>query len=906
MSPSARATVIGGVLAATGELRADLTAAEVLDSVAISVGPATVWSPIVPAQHGWERYDLALSGVPAAWAVPDPGVLAVAGAVLEAAWTHVQSLVIRTPWMDPVLRFTTRSIEEVEVLAALGNVDDLAITSFIPAAPGEWRWHWPLRVGVVASRRAQARVDALRAGRYAEHVDVFVVEQAQPDPVDLFVVGVDDLAPTVRAGAVVVIGPPVDRVALGDRLTLGERLAPGAVVAVPADELGWFDDLVKELSHDRPLDAAVGLARSDAVVIGDPHFMAATALRNWTRVVAERAAASGDVVLATALRPIAENYLFNSEQEAGRDTTDAIRAAERDGTSRHLDGDTSSRSATAPPPSIVPPDGELPVAPPRVPTDEVTPPERRGLVARVTDPDGNVRADGFLAGRAHRLQLRIAADAGAGEVAAVEPLVSPTPGTAVKLKVTVAVEGSRAKAQTKQLTYPATGDGPWTTPLRITAPRSADTMTVFVTVQWKGRVIQSAVLSGPVVSAGTAPGAPAMTLDVDVSSDGLASDQRTGADATFVVLPGAGSAPVLIDSASGIPIDSTALDAANNDIRRVLIETFQRPPGSLTDAARPLAELAVHGASLRESLMGKDGGFHDDADWIHITSFGVAAVPFELIYTHVMPDLDQTVRVCAPALGGQAACAADCADRARRDRVCPFGFWGTTKTIERRQHSPDRNDPTPSEQREVAVRTGGVVAVTPEANAEDATAADRIAAAVAGFVTAGSSVATPTWKDLQTAVASPRHVVCLVTHTVEPEDRTRTLDVKLQLGAEAIRLTSVDRTYINPTPLQPGPIVLALGCDTAIIHASFASFVARLHTLGAEIVVSAISQIPGKEVADFVERLMHALDQVLATPGEHRFGSVLTAARRQTLLTGDVLALALTATGDGDVRLASA
>jgi hypothetical protein len=72
------------------------------------------------------------------------------------------------------------------------------------------------------------------------------------------------------------------------------------------------------------------------------------------------------------------------------------------------------------------------------------------------------------------------------------------------------------------------------------------------------------------------------------------------------------------------------------------------------------------------------------------------------------------------------------------------------------------------------------------------------------------------------------------------------------------------------------------------------------------VVVSAISQIPGKEVADFVERLMTSLDETLQQPGEHRFGAVMTAVRRETLRHGDVLALALTATGDGDVRIGAA
>jgi hypothetical protein len=101
-------------------------------------------------------------------------------------------------------------------------------------------------------------------------------------------------------------------------------------------------------------------------------------------------------------------------------------------------------------------------------------------------------------------------------------------------------------------------------------------------------------------------------------------------------------------------------------------------------------------------------------------------------------------------------------------------------------------------------------------------------------------------------------------------------------------------------------VVLAIGCETAAIHASFTDYVTTLFEAGAELVVTAISKVPGKQVADFVERFFAVLPAYLATPGNHRFGEVLTAVRQQTVATGDVLALALTATGDADVALVGA
>ena len=44
----------------------------------------------------------------------------------------------------------------------------------------------------------------------------------------------------------------------------------------------------------------------------------------------------------------------------------------------------------------------------------------------------------------------------------------------------------------------------------------------------------------------------------------------------------------------------------------------------------------------------------------------------------------------------------------------------------------------------------------------------------------------------------------------------------------------------------------------------------------------------------------------LGGPPPHSFGAVLTAVRRATIATGDVLALSVTASGDGDIELVGA
>jgi hypothetical protein len=873
--PSDLATLVGGLLSATGDLRADITTQDVRVAVGRLLQPSTLWYATTET----------VVEPPADWVAPDAAVVTQASDALVRGW-HEDTVVRRTVGvLPPVLRLMMRNISDVEALLGITTVDDdIAVTSFIPAVLGNWRWRWPLRVGVGRSAESKSiKVIHGDHGQGGQYEIRSVTETSEP--LDVLIISVDDDLPAeiTSVGVVIVLGRTAerDRAPLADQIARGEEIDAGAVVAVPGNDVDWFGDFVHELSQNRPLDAAMGIVRPDAVVEADPNFLATTALRNWTRLIADNAADSGDLDLSYALRPISESYAFDGT--SARAAREAVSAAEVDGVTREIRGGGGGIGA---------PSG------PETPGDT----DDRHLVARVTGPDNSARVDYFLAGRQHRIALRIARPGAEDEVDANWPIPSPAVGSTVDLDVVVAIEDSRAPAQRVKVTYPAHGDGPLSEAVTFRAPRRKSQLSIFITALWKGRAIQSAKLTGVVVADGAVPTDARMTLNVDVSS--APPDRvRQGADMTFIEIVEQGAKPVVFDASSGMAIESIRCNNAVADVRRQLISAVQRPASSLGAAAPALAQLAMHGVALRRALFyGNDVRFAD-ASWIHVTSFGMANIPFEIIYDHEFPDTDnKKVSICGRALAGKRSCAADCRDRSRDDRVCPFGFWGTSKIVERRVHSSDRRDVSVSDQRLVPVRKGGVVGVTQQANKLDKNASTRIADAVSGFVDAGTSTFVEGWSGLEKAVVTPRNLLCLVTHTI-PGQHPGDFETKLELGVELRKLMLVGAKFINPGNRQPGPVVLALGCDTESIDASFATFVAQLHSVGAEIVVSAIAQIPGKEVADFVVRLMRILAEELALTGQHRFGAVLTAARRETLCKGDLLALALTASGDGDVQI---
>ncbi len=307
-----------------------------------------------------------------------------------------------------------------------------------------------------------------------------------------------------------------------------------------------------------------------------------------------------------------------------------------------------------------------------------------------------------------------------------------------------------------------------------------------------------------------------------------------------------------------------------------------------------LIELALSGRDLYLQLQ---AATYDDAEWIHVSSFGGADLPVELVYTHLAPD-DATVPVCRPALAGALECADDCPDKGNSDCVCPFGFWATSKVIERRAHTDGRTSPTAGAQRSVPILTLGAAGVSVKADEVDPTSSSRILTAVESAVAAGGFHRVTTWADLKPLAKLPAQLLVLITHTVPGNPP------QLQLGTDIRGLRFIDTNYVNlGTPRVPGPVVLAIGCDTEALEAGFSDYPGRLIGAGAEVVVTAISPVPGKTVADFVVRFFEALPGYLAAPGIHRFGEVLTAIRQRTIAQGDVLGLALVAAGDADVAL---
>lgn len=538
--------------------------------------------------------------------------------------------------------------------------------------------------------------------------------------------------------------------------------------------------------------------------------------------------------------------------------------------------------------------GEAGAEPPR--------PDERRLQTRVRDSQGTTLTAGFRAGQRHQISVRIAAEVIEGATVAEARFPAQDERRTVTLDVVLRLRDSRSAPVTRRLRLPPSADTAWTRPATLTLPSTGRTAAVEIVVLHQGRAVQTAVLTGRLLTAPPTPRSRShFELSVDQTTAAADLPTSTPAGATVVVSTPTAGAPLLFDPArQRVPLDAHAIEAAGTELRSLLYGALAAPPGSLDAAAPVLTRLAILGATLHRHLVAAAGTKLADASWIHIVQLGSTDIPFELAYAHPMPAKDDEVPVCGPARSGATACAGDCADRERSDRVCPFAFWGTGRVVERRVHVSDRRASVTAQPR-VTISSGAVVATAKVTDRVDKHASARIASAVEQLVAPGSCHRATGWDDLAREVQSSPAMIVLVTHTAGEG----ALGTTVEIGSEPRPTYRLDSSLINPSLRAPGPIVLSIGCDTGHLDAGFASWVQTVQDAQASVVVSALSPVPGRAVADFVERFATALGTLLAEPGEHRCGAALTRARQQTLAAGDLLGLALTATGDGDIRLAS-
>jgi len=581
----------------------------------------------------------------------------------------------------------------------------------------------------------------------------------------------------------------------------------------------------------------------------------------------------------------------------------------------------------------------------RPPDDRSSSPENsppRWILARVFDLSGGERptsaAVAFRANTEHEVEVMIGVEQDNWLVArgpsAADSLNAMLPaGQTHQLSVAFIIPALGVN-QMGTLTLPPTGPTPVPATFRFTAPAAGTPIEALINVVLRGRILQTAILSGVAVTDPRRVLARArMKLRLQIIVPGLGDlERRDTFDAAMVVtrhsdgramaaaVPGAatGAAPIVL-------FDQPSLDQAIDGFRGIL-DRFLEDPGVFHDRLDSTASvdlmrrLAVAGVTLHRAVGQKlvRGLPGRDLTQLQIVQIDPTAfVPMEFVYDLPAPAND--ARLCPNwrnALEGeQCTPVHHPVDDVLGDLkvVCPSGFWSISKVIERQVvREVQAGDLTRSRFGVRAEPSAQRPRLAPPSEALFAWS-DRLDATVPGTsgrmlkslkVATGQATPVKTWRDWATTIKQRRPpVLVLLSHTTD--EAPPSLEIGPEVPdrperAERRALGQVNDKLVKGDP-QDAPVLFLLGCDTAIADRQLYSFVAGFRDSGAALVVGTITPVHGELAAAVVQKLV---DQLAAaakrTDTVIRFGDLMRAGRRLLLKEGKLTALSVASFGDAD------
>ncbi|MCY1033248.1 hypothetical protein OV207_17470 [Corallococcus sp. BB11-1] len=457
------------------------------------------------------------------------------------------------------------------------------------------------------------------------------------------------------------------------------------------------------------------------------------------------------------------------------------------------------------------------------------------------------------------------------------------------------------------------------------APETGQRFAARILVMHRNRILQTALLSAPVVDPkgkDSVPGGVRLELELTPTSHLERLEERTAFDAALVVNHDLEGTARLMgvegQDIRWIQVGSRDLETTVQDIKNRLARLTREEdrPQELGDPRliALLIMLANQGRLLWEQVIDSPrvalGLRHGhriqvlEAKW---SSF----LPVELFYEFPAPN--PNARLCPDAARalreGRCTASHHRDDEAAADYVCPLGFWGLTRIIERQDASEDApatgevglRPMPPPRSHEIPLLSSGVIG-----------ASHRVDEVAAGSVSQLMQVLQTLWPDRMQLAKSwnawrstvqrlDPSLLVLVVHTAT--DETTELPT-LEIADESLGLMQLRPAHLRSSRARDGVLVLLMGCSTALPRVRSQSFVPRIlkHSGGSAVVVSSIAELLGRHAAPTTATLLERLSG-LARPGPIEVGKAFLRLRQELLAQGDPLVLCLTLYGDTDWKL---
>ncbi len=710
-------------------------------------------------------------------------------------------------------------------------------------------WKWPLTVGLLSDPVSRQFRD-LCVARFEDHRWAnSLMRLAEPGPtcdsVDLLLLPfdlADALAttlrhtPPLRADCTVVLGRGAaasarTTVYLG-ALRSSVRTAGVALVPKPDDLERWLISVVEALSHNLSIDSAL-LYASRSLEMKAPLLIASTKLVEFSQIASQirTMGASLESSRARAVpvdaRPgsAIERHLGPGSHPLGR-VGAAMREAREDEFNHETD--MASLGAEGAAAAAIALAGQpTPSAEPRFIQAQVF------TQGQVSAPAAVEPTPIFHAGADHRIDVRIGqSDASwlgpsAGQPFPVEDL--PVERDEHELRIVFVEPRLLPEPQAATVRLPRRGASS-TCHFSLRVPTGTDRVDARLMVAYGNRVLQTALLGGKV-------GEPIeLTVEAVVRPVPAGLDDRRRFDAAVVLHQDRRGTPSLTKLASGHVAFSTVPDLQTE------IEWFDR---QLTDVARNrndyagaldtpatvdlLRLFALHGSLLYQYLVSDTLG--DDAlargERLQIVStHPEARLPAEFVYDRKAPDERAPLCPNAAAALARGSCDPSCPrGTAEATVVCPLGFWGMSRIIERHAHDPKTSralsandfafqaEPVGARQT-VSVLQGAQIAASQRVEATVPDGIERLRLA-ADPIMQTPAVSVRTWDDWADKLDDTgRSLLVLLVHTdtVGPGDTMPQMEIGKESWLVSARL---DERYVRPSVDRPPPVVLLIGCETA-------------------------------------------------------------------------------------------
>ncbi len=457
-------------------------------------------------------------------------------------------------------------------------------------------------------------------------------------------------------------------------------------------------------------------------------------------------------------------------------------------------------------------------------------------------------------------------------------------------------------------------------------PTKAGPFRARLTIQYRGRVLETALLEAKVetsdqAAAAAVDGTPRLSDETKIHGTLTTLDDRRRFDANLVLNNTVtGQATVQVAGREGAIVASLSeieqqLERISARLRDVANNAKRYTKGlDSKDSTAMLIKLATHGHALFGRLVrdyidvSSAAKELRDSEYLQIVAAKPeAVVPLELVYQYAPPADD--AKLCPNAIEALEAgrCPADCDTKTSpATHVCPMGFWGLRKVIERHVHNPKLAtgaafiaavEPIGSRS-VIPLKGAALLAASKNVKAVARTALEK--AVARQWKPSGKVATVGKWAEWKKAVGEvkPTLVVAL------PHSDGVNEDISLEISGDILVTRFLTEDYLRPSHDQPPPLVLLLGCDVAGKGdaKAYTSHVQNFRYSGAPVILGTLAIIEGSAAAAAAGIIVEQLVKVVGSKPD-RFGEVLRQAKREAMKKGLLMVLGLVGIGDADWQL---